>query len=158
DADEVDGDHFLVTEYVEGVDLRTLLARDGPLPVARACEATRQAALGLQHAHLRGLVHRDIKPANLLLSREGVVKILDLGLARLAAPELGEPRAGRLTRTGEVMGTPDYLAPEQIHEFHRVDIRADIYGLGCTLYHLLAGASPFAGRSLAEKLLVHRRG
>src|SRR5262249_54759290 len=95
---------------------------------------------------------------NLLLSREGVVKILDLGLARLAAPELGEPGPGRLTRTGEVMGTPDYLAPEQIHDFHRVDIRADIYGLGCTLYHLLAGASPFAGRSRPEKLLVHRRG
>ena len=139
DADEIDGTHFFVTEYVEGVDLRTLLERDGPLPVARACEAARQAALGLQHAHLRGLVHRDIKPANLLLSREGVVKIVDLGLARLTLPDPDDAGAVNLTRTGELMGTPDYLAPEQIHDFHRADIRADIYSLGCTLYQLLAG-------------------
>ena len=158
DADEIDGTHFFVTEYVDGVDLRTLLERDGPLPVAQACEAARQAALGLQHAHLRGLVHRDIKPANLLLSREGVVKIVDLGLARLALPDPDDPGAVKLTRTGELMGTPDYLAPEQIHDFHRADIRADIYSLGCTLYQLLTGEPPFAGRSLAEKLLVQRRG
>ena len=158
DADEIDGTHFFVTEYVEGVDLRTLLERDGPMPVAQACEATRQAALGLQHAHLRGLVHRDIKPANLLLSREGLVKIVDLGLARLSLPDRDGPGAVKLTRTGEVMGTPDYLAPEQIADFHRADIRADIYSLGCTLYQLLTGQPPFAGRSLAEKLLVQRRG
>ena len=82
--------HFFVTEYVDGVDLRTLLERDGPLPVAQACEAVRQAALGLQHAHVRGLVHRDIKPANLLLSREGIVKIVDLGLARLTLPDVDD--------------------------------------------------------------------
>src|SRR5262249_13199128 len=144
DAGEIDGSHFFVTEYVDGVDLRTLLERDGPLPAARACEATRQAALGLQHAYLRGMVHRDIKPANLLLSREGVVKIVDLGLARLTAPGLDDPEAVKLTRTGELMGTPDYLAPEQITDSRRADIRADIYSLGCTLYQLLTGVPPFA--------------
>jgi serine/threonine protein kinase/tetratricopeptide (TPR) repeat protein len=158
DAGEVDGTHYLVTEYVDGVDLRTLLQRDGPLPVSRACEAARQAALGLQHASLRGLVHRDIKPANLLISREGVVKIVDLGLARLAVADLEGPEDAKLTRTGELMGTPDYLAPEQILDFHRADIRADIYSLGCTLYQLLTGQPPFAGHSLAMKLLVQRRG
>jgi serine/threonine protein kinase/tetratricopeptide (TPR) repeat protein len=158
EADEVGGTHFLVTEYIEGVDLRKLLATRGPLPATLACEAARQAALGLHHAHSRGVVHRDVKPANLLLSREGVVKILDLGVARLAWPGPDGPPTDRLTRTGELMGTPDYLAPEQIADPRRVDARTDIYGLGCTLYHLLAGAAPFAGRTLAAKLIAHRRG
>jgi tetratricopeptide (TPR) repeat protein len=118
----------------------------------------RQTALGLQHAHMRGLVHRDIKPANLLLSHEGAVKIVDLGIARLIFPDIDDPGTVKLTRTGELMGTPDYLSPEQIHDFHRVDIRADIYSLGCTMFQLLAGEPPFTGRSLAEKVLVQRRG
>jgi serine/threonine protein kinase/tetratricopeptide (TPR) repeat protein len=158
EADEVGGTHFLVTEYVEGVDLRKLLATRGPLPATLACEAARQAALGLHHAHSRGVVHRDVKPANLLLSREGVVKILDLGVARLAWRGPDGPRTDRLTRTGELMGTPDYLAPEQIADARRADARTDLYGLGCTLYHLLVGSPPFAGRSLALKLIAHRRG
>src|SRR5207248_9679986 len=104
-----------------------------PLPVAEACSLVCQAALGLQHAHERGLVHRDLKPSNLMLTREGVVKILDLGLARVAVAE------DSLTPSGMVLGTPDYLAPEQALNAKAADIRADLYSLGCTLYHLLAG-------------------
>jgi tRNA A-37 threonylcarbamoyl transferase component Bud32 len=141
DAAQVGDTHFLVMEYVEGTDLARLVKQQGPLPVAQACDYVRQAALGLQHAHERGLVHRDVKPANLLLTRSGVVKVLDVGLARLH-PAGGETVA-EVTHEGAVMGTPDYIAPEQACESHTVDIRADIYSLGCTLYHLLTGRCRF---------------
>lgn len=141
DAGEHEGRHFLVMEFVPGCDASQLVDRDGPLPIAEACEIIRQAALGLQHAHQAGLVHRDIKPSNLMVTPEGTVKVLDLGLALWTQQE--QP-PGELTRTGQVMGTIDYMAPEQGSDMHRVDIRADVYSLGATLYKLLTGTSPFA--------------
>ena len=149
DAGEVDGTHYLVMELVEGIDLAGLVQQRGPLPISAACEMVRQAALGLAHAHKHGLVHRDIKPSNLMLSKSAepgappVVKVLDLGLALLSEGQV--EAAGELTSTGQVMGTIDYMAPEQGTDTHRVDIRADIYSLGATLYKLLTGKAPFAG-------------
>ena len=142
DAGEADGIHFLVMELIDGVNLAHLLLRYGPLPVPTACELIRQAALGLQHAHEHGLVHRDIKPSNLMLTPSGQVKLLDLGLALLRTDRaLGSD----LTGAGEVMGTVEYMAPEQYTEMRSVDTRADVYSLGCTLYALLTGDPPFSG-------------
>jgi serine/threonine protein kinase len=158
DADEVGGTHFLVMEFVEGTDLGRLVERRGPLPVDEACDFARQAALGLQHACERGLVHRDIKPSNLLLtapaagSGAGVVKIVDFGLARLAP---GMDLTTTLTPANGVMGTPDFMAPEQALGSHDVDIRADLYSLGCTLYWLLTGQVPFPGGTLGQKIARH---
>jgi serine/threonine protein kinase len=157
DAKEAGGTFLLAMEYVDGKDLAELVQAHGPLPVALACEYLRQACLGLQHAHERGLVHRDIKPANLLLNADGrCLKILDMGLARLQQPDEKDPSLSELTHSGAVMGTPAYLAPEQARDSRRVDIRADIYSLGCTLYHLLTGQVPFRGVSLAEVVLRHQ--
>jgi len=155
DADEVHGTHFFAMECVEGSDLAKLIKQHGPLPLAQACDWVRQAAVGLQHAHERGMVHRDIKPHNLLLTKQGVVKILDMGLARVTVGEDGEAST-TMTQEGMVMGTPDYMAPEQAEESHTVDIRADIYSLGCTLYQLLTGKVPFPGGSLIQKLKKHQ--
>jgi serine/threonine protein kinase len=162
DADAVGGMHFLVMEYIEGKDLSRLVREQGPLPVGRACEYIRQAADGLQHAHEHGLVHRDIKPSNLIVTPTGQVKVLDLGLALLReersadAPRTAHGAAltttGPHTTPGEVMGTLDFMAPEQWQDTHRVDIRADLYSLGCTLYYLLAGQAPFSGRAYADPL------
>src|SRR5262249_41394158 len=140
-------------EYVHGPNLQTLVERKGPLGVARAVEYVRQAARGLQHLHEAGLVHRDIKPSNLLVDHHGTVKILDLGLARFF-----DGRPDGITAqldNGKILGTADYLAPEQAINTHDVDIRADIYSLGATFYFLLAGRPPFAGGSLHQKLLSH---
>jgi Protein kinase domain/WD domain, G-beta repeat len=153
DAGEADGTHFLVMEWIEGTDLGRLVQRRGPLSAAEACELVRQAALGLQHAHEHGLTHRDVKPSNLMVTPGGQVKVLDLGLALLRRDEA---ERGDLTEVGQVMGTFDYLAPEQAGNAHTADARADVYGLGCTLYFLLAGRAPFAGRSGVEKLMAHR--
>jgi serine/threonine protein kinase len=157
-----DGDrHFLVMEYIEGTDLARIVRERGPLPAGIACDLARQAALALQHAHERGLVHRDVKPANLLLARHpaqrdvGLVKVLDMGLARLVAPADGEA-IDTLTQAGSVMGSLDYIAPEQALNSHAVDTRADLYGLGCTLYYLLTGRVPFPVENPMEKLLAHR--
>ncbi len=157
DAAEADGTHFLVMEYVAGEDLAELVRTRGPLPVSLAGHYARQVGLALQHAHERGLVHRDIKPANLLLSADGTqVKILDMGVARFLQPDETDLPAGELTQTGAVMGTPAYLAPEQARDARRVDIRGDIYSLGCTLYQLLSGQAPFRGESFAELVLAHQ--
>jgi serine/threonine protein kinase len=170
DARDIEGTTVLVMEYVEGCDLSQLVRRVGPLPVADACELVRQAALGLQYAHEHGMVHRDIKPSNLMLSlpsracgrRAGgedssaVVKILDLGLALLNTESA--VGGGEMTSTGQAMGTADYMAPEQATDSHRVDIRADIYSLGCTLYKLLTGRLPFTGPqydTAMKKMLAH---
>jgi hypothetical protein len=163
DAEQAGDLHFLVMEYVDGVSLARLVADRGPLPVAEACDYIRQAALGLQHAHERGMVHRDIKPQNLMRTPAGQIKILDFGLARFAlenaadaqAADGPEEAAGSLTLTGTVMGTPDYIAPEQARDAHTADIRADIYSLGCTLYHLLAGHAPFPEGSVVQKVKAH---
>jgi serine/threonine protein kinase len=142
-------------EYVEGEDLSKVVKEHGPLPVANACFYIYQAAQGLQHAFEQGMVHRDIKPHNLILSRQGkkhVVKILDFGLAK-ATREKGTEHD--LTGAGKMLGTPDYIAPEQTLDAASADIRADIYSLGCTLYYLLAGSPPFKGKSLFEILQAH---
>ncbi|HKB01969.1 MAG TPA: tetratricopeptide repeat protein [Gemmataceae bacterium] len=146
DAGDIDGVHFLAMDFVDGVDLARLAKDRVHLSVPDSCEAIRQAALGLQHAFEKGLVHRDVKPSNLMLARGGLVQVLDLGLARACE----EVSAERLTSQGALLGTADYLAPEQWEHPHAADIRADIYGLGCTLYHLLAGQPPFDdGRAAA---------
>ncbi|MBC7817073.1 MAG: protein kinase, partial [Planctomycetaceae bacterium] len=146
DAGEVDGTHFLVMEYVEGCDLNTLAKVCGPLSVADACEITRQAALGLEYAHQQGIVHRDIKPSNLMLSRAPNIslKILDLGLALLSGVQAP---VDELTTVGQLMGTLDYMAPEQLEDSHLVGPRADIYALAATLYRLLTGFAPFANEN-----------
>ncbi len=141
-------------EYVPGDDLQKVIAR-GPLPVAQACYFAAQAAHALQHAADKGMVHRDIKPANLMLARDGkkaVVKVLDFGLAKVVSERT--PDSG-LTAAGQMMGTPDYIAPEQARDAARADVRADIYSLGCTLHCLLAGRPPFAGTSLFDVLQKH---
>ena len=146
---------ILAMEYVEGLDLAKIVKAKGPLPVANACNYVHQAALGLQHAHEHGMVHRDIKPSNLMLAREGdraVIKVLDFGLAKVTREV---PVDGTLTIEGQLLGTPDYIAPEQTLDARRADIRADIYSLGCTLYYLLTGGPPFRGSTIAAILMAH---
>jgi serine/threonine protein kinase/WD40 repeat protein len=154
DADQADGLHFLVLEFVEGMTLAQLVAQQGPLPVAAACRYIHQAALGLQHAFEQGMTHRDVKPQNLMVTPQGQVKVLDFGLARLGSEQRG---AGRLTQVGAFMGTPEYMAPEQATDPRTADTRADVYSLGCTLYFLLAGRSPFGEGGAAELLVAHLR-
>jgi serine/threonine-protein kinase len=173
DAGQVGDVHFFAMEYVEGTDLGKLIKGGGRLPVHSACDYIRQAALGLQHACERGMVHRDIKPSNLLLTTDGVhtasestatitmsgnavVKILDMGLARLSQLPEAETATAGLTQEGAIMGTPDYISPEQADETHSVDIRSDLYSLGCTFYHLLTGQVPFPGGKTLDKLFRHR--
>jgi serine/threonine protein kinase len=156
DADCVGKTHFLVMEYVEGHDLKERLHQQGRLSVGWVCECIRQAALGLQHAHEHGMVHRDIKPANLLVTTERpggppLVKILDMGLARFVSDVVVD---GGLTKSGQVMGTPDYIAPEQAEDTKHADIRADIFSLGCSLFHLLTGQTPYKGDTLMSKLMA----
>jgi hypothetical protein len=146
------GRHFLVMEYVEGQSLAALLRDGGRIPPGRAADFVHQAALALAHAHEKGLVHRDLKPSNLLVTPRGQVKLLDLGLARFLQDQIADPNR---TREGVGMGTPDYAAPEQFRDAHSADPRADIYSLGCTLYHLLAGRVPFPTSSLSEKYTAH---
>ena len=155
DAEQVGALHFLVMEYVEGVDLAKRLTQEGPLPVAEACSHLRHAALGLQYAFEKGMIHRDIKPHNLILAKSeagerfGRVKILDFGLARFSnAASSGQ------TASGVILGTVDFMAPEQADNARTVDIRADIYSLGCSLYFLLAGRVPFPEGTLLQKMLA----
>jgi serine/threonine protein kinase len=141
DAREIDGNPVLVMEFVEGLDLARVLGSLGRVRTADACELVRQAAIGLQYASENGLVHRDVKPSNLIVTPEGEVKLLDLGLARL---ECAVATDDEMTGAGQPMGTADYIAPEQFTDARVADIRSDVYSLGCTLYKLLAGQTPFA--------------
>jgi serine/threonine protein kinase len=142
-------------EYVEGDDLAKLVRARGPLPILNACYFAYQTAQGLQHAHERGMIHRDIKPGNLILFRQGkkgTVKILDFGLAKVTSEQKID---GTLTQQGQMLGTPDYIAPEQTLDAQKADIRSDIYSLGCTLYQLLTGNPPFSGNTLYAVLQAH---
>ncbi|MBI3465850.1 MAG: protein kinase [Planctomycetes bacterium] len=159
DADCVGDTHFLVMEYVEGRDLKYWLEHRGPLAIGWVCECIRQVSLGLQHAHEKGMVHRDIKPSNLLVDSKDpnappLVKILDMGLARMVSEAKQE---GGVTQTGQVMGTVDYVAPEQAEDAKLADIRSDIFSLGCTLFQLLTGQLPFGGDTLMAKLLARAK-
>jgi serine/threonine protein kinase len=175
DANQIGNIHYFAMEYVEGMDLDRFVSKVGPLPIDLACEYIRQVALGLQHAHQLGLVHRDIKPANLFLinppaldasgngrhSRpaDTIVKIIDWGLARvqLAEGETAPLNQDELEREkGHLVGTADYIAPEQAQDAQVVDTRADVYSMGCSLFYLLTGQPPFPGGSLMQKLLHHR--
>jgi serine/threonine protein kinase len=157
DAEQVDTIHFLVMEYVEGESLDRLIAREGNLPIPAACSYARQAALGLEAAHARGMVHRDVKPQNILLGAGGHAKVADFGLSRFVLEQQTED-VPRLTTAHVVLGTPDYMAPEQARESRAADIRSDIYSLGCTLYHMLTGQPPFPKGTATEKLAFHMTG
>ncbi len=178
DADEAKGTHFFVMEYAEGPNLQELLKKQGPLPIGLACELMRQAALALQYADEKGIVHRDIKPANLLATNLAespvpvgaaggggatrsspppapILKVLDFGLARLHGTAITGGMDTILSKTGTLLGTIDYISPEQANSIHAVDIRSDLYSLGCTFYHLLAGRVPFPSTTPMEKLVKH---
>jgi serine/threonine protein kinase len=153
DVDNQGDTHYLVMEFVQGQDLQKLVKSQGVLPFELAADYFRQAADGLAHAHTMGLIHRDIKPANLLVDRQGVVKVLDLGLARFT-----DDNQASLTIAHDenVLGTADYLAPEQAVNSHKVDTRVDIYSLGCTLYFALTGHPPFPDGTLPQRLMKHQ--
>ena len=156
DADESDGIHFLVMEYIDGSDLSRIVRRKGALSVDQAVSCILQAARGLAHAHRLGIVHRDIKPQNLLLDSQGTVKVLDMGLARLDAAVTDSLSRSDLTNSGIVMGTVDYMAPEQALNSKNADHRSDVYSLGCTLHFLLTGKAAYRGETVMEKLVAHR--
>jgi serine/threonine-protein kinase len=162
DANELEGRHFLAMEFVDGPNLERYVKKNGPLPIELACEVIFQAATGLQYAHEKGMVHRDIKPANLLLqqdanSRTVQVKILDFGLARFTQPDWSHASETILSKQNTVMGTPDFLSPEQSKDLHETDIRSDLYSLGCTFHYLLTGQVPFPGGSIVDKLIRHNK-
>ena len=154
DIDNEKDTHYLVMEYVDGADLQTLVRKHGPLPFAVAADYIAQAARGLHHAHEAGLIHRDVKPANILVNKKGVVKVLDLGLALFS--EETDPSL-TMEYNDKVLGTADYLPPEQAINSHKIDSRADMYGLGCTLYFLLTGHAPFPDGSIPSRIIRHQK-
>ncbi|GEM_PF-2261082 len=153
DQGEWNGRYYIALEYADGEDLLSLIRKRGKLPVRRAIEITKQSLEGLQHAHQRGIVHRDIKPSNLLIRKDGVVQLADLGLALHA----DEDTESGVTRTGTTVGTVDYMSPEQARGSEDIDVRSDLYSLGCSLFHMLAGHPPFPGGTTTEKLLKHAK-
>jgi eukaryotic-like serine/threonine-protein kinase len=150
DFGESNGRYFLVMEYIEGKTIGTLISEHGKIPPSTAVRLARQVALGLEHAHLKGLIHRDVNPYNVLVTRDGTAKLADLGLAIDLSEE------DHVTREGATVGTFDYVAPEQARHSHSADIRSDIYSLGCTIYHMCMGQVPFPSPSLPEKLYAHQ--
>ena len=147
------GLHYIVFEFIEGVNVRLLVERKGPLPLAEAVSYTLQVAEALAHADARAVVHRDIKPSNVLITPEGRVKLIDMGLARLRH---ADPAVADLTASGVTLGTFDYISPEQARDPRNADIRSDIYSLGCTLFFMLAGQPPFPEGTVLQKLLQHQ--
>jgi serine/threonine-protein kinase len=156
DADECEAGPFLVMEFVNGRDLASEVEKAGPLSAADAVDRILQAARGLEYAHGQGIIHRDIKPGNILRDVDGVVKVADLGLARLNTPDGGSGENTSLTQAGTIVGTAEYMPPEQASESGQVDHRSDIYSLGCTLYFLLIGRPPYQAGSIVSMLLKHR--
>ena len=154
DLDQAGSIHFMVMEYVEGTDLHARVKQEGRFSLHSAVDCIRQAALGLDYAHAQGFVHRDIKPANLMLDGRGLLKILDLGLA--LPPDEDDKTSLTQRHRERVLGTADYLAPEQSRNSHLADRRSDIYSLGCTLYYLLVGRPPFHVGKAAERIRAHR--
>lgn len=154
DIDNEGDVHYIVMEYVDGLDLQALVKRDGPLDPSTAADWLGQAARGLEHAHKKGVIHRDVKPANLLIDPDNIVRLLDMGLALVSA---GDDESLTVANNENVLGTADYLAPEQALNSHQVDHRADIYGLGCTLYFLLTGQPPFNEGTLAQRIAKHQK-
>jgi eukaryotic-like serine/threonine-protein kinase len=150
DEGEDNGKCYLVMEYIEGKNIGTIIAQDGPMAPGVAARLVRQVALGLEHAQQKGLIHRDVNPYNILVTREGVAKLTDLGLAIDLSDQV------QVTREGAMVGTFDYVSPEQARHSRAVDTRSDIYSLGCTLYHMLTGKVPFPSPSLSEKLFGHQ--
>ena len=153
DAGHSDGTHYFVMDLVVGKDLARVVRDEGPLPPEKAVECVLQAARGLEYAHAAGIVHRDIKPSNLILDSQGVVRILDLGIARM---DQAEETPADLTRTGSILATVDYMPPEQALNTRKADQRADVYSLGCTLYYLLTGQPVYGGDTVMERLVAHR--
>jgi serine/threonine-protein kinase len=151
DFAEAGGKLYIVMEYIDGIDLHQAVARDGTMKVESALNILFQATGGLTHAHDRGIIHRDIKPSNLLLRTDGVVKITDMGLARIGWAGDNDPKSQK-----RLMGTADFIAPEQVINNQGVDARADIYSLGCTFFFLLAGKTPFSGESISQRLAKHQ--
>lgn len=145
--------HYLVMQFVQGEDLSDRVRREGVLPLSAALDVLTQAATGLGYAHEQGVIHRDIKPSNLLVDENGIVRVLDMGLARLEAIE---ETSSDLTGSGAVMGTIDYMSPEQAENTRQADARSDIYSLGCTLFYLLVGRPPFQGNTVVQRILAHR--
>lgn len=156
DADHVGGMHVLVMEYVDGGDLWQTVKKNGPLPVDKAVACILQAARGLEAAHAAGILHRDIKPSNLMLDTKGTVKILDLGMASLGADVEASASGEALTEDGALLGTPDFMSPEQALDSRTADARSDIYGLGCTLYFLLTGRLVYPAETRVQTVLAHR--
>lgn len=150
DDGEIFGQRFLVMEYIDGKNVAQLLDEHRRLPPALAAELARQVALGLDHLHRKGLLHRDVSISNIMIDREGTAKLTDLGLAFDPDDE------DVLTREGSTVGSFDYISPEQSRDSHSVDIRSDIYSLGCTLYHMIGGRAPFLALTVPEKLLAHQ--
>lgn len=156
DAGFADGCHYIVMDYLPGRDLNAIILSQSPLSVSWSCEVIRQVATGLQYAHEQGLVHRDIKPSNILITPEPDflsphARILDFGLARIVSESVD---VRDVTHTGAVLGTPDYISPEQAMSAKHADIRSDIFSLGCTLFQMLTGTFPFPGRNVMEKLMA----
>jgi len=167
DADEVRGAHFLVMEYVQGISLADLLSQQGPLPVKDVINYVIQTARGLEYAHSEGVIHRDIKPGNLLLDKRGTVKILDMGLASIKETEVVEAKEASavtkpsrvyepVTQEDQLLGTFDYMSPEQAEDPRSVDHRTDMYSLGCSLYRMLTARLPYGGSTPMKKILAHR--